>query len=304
MPGALRALRATALLATALLAAGQAPAAPGDGLPCDVSACRCGGEDLSSFRGKVYDTPVDADGNIFRFKMCEPLTTAELPKGCRDGGEPGQFEHAAVTKFSATSEGPEMECEEVGSFGPCPGDSPGDPPLRCGMTYNDARTDGGTLLVMWDYTFAITNSFRLALTAGTDKQPTEAPTKPDSADIFCDPGPQPRSSPPPLFLPLLLPRASLAAWSADAVLMLRALADYRSHWASIGAYPTPAPAAPAAAPAGDKPGGSGDTAVLVVVGLACVVVAGAGGAFWMRKRRHNAAAEKLLPEYSDVGGAE
>jgi LPXTG-motif cell wall-anchored protein len=168
------------------------------GMPCEPHRCECGGLDLSQFKGRVFDTPPDAQGMRVRFKMCENLTVEELPEGCH-----GNWVQAPSSVLYNASNG--LTCDQIGSFGPCKSEE-GGRPMQCGMTFNDSRADGGELLVAWQLEYGCINTFRVALSAGTDMDPEEVVAHdPDScywhthwAGYRVPPTPPPPPPPPPL----------------------------------------------------------------------------------------------------------
>jgi hypothetical protein len=161
------------------------------GPACDPLHCECGGLDLSQFKGRVFEMPPDAGGSRVRFKMCENLTTAELPAGCRAD----ELQSPASVLYNSSDE---TVCRQIGSFGPC-WDSFGPEHIQCGMTFNDSRADGGELLVTWQFESGCINTFRVALSAGEAKAPrAPALEHPDScywethwAGIAVPPAPPP-----------------------------------------------------------------------------------------------------------------
>ena len=162
----------------ALLIHSESQSGPPDpihpGLPCDPHRCECGKLDLSQFKGRVYDTPPDAHGMRVRFKMCENLTTAELPTGCQGDAE---WLQAPSSVFYNQSNS--LDCDQIGSFGPCSEPVDGQP-KQCGMTFNDSRSDGGELLVTWQLEYGCINTFRVRLSAGTDAAPEIVAHDPNS----------------------------------------------------------------------------------------------------------------------------
>ena len=160
------ALRAAVLsvLAVQLRAQGD-DGPPPVGQPC--TGCHCGNTDLSPYRGREFRTPADADGYVFLFQMCDPLSDAQLPEGCTTHGDPfiRPFPQPAVVKYKANDP---LDCTLVGSFGGC--DDTSGP---CGMMTYQPHSNG--LAVTWQYKFGCTNTFRIFLGQGHETQPLQAP---------------------------------------------------------------------------------------------------------------------------------
>ena len=156
-------MRAGALCALVGGAAAQAGnGAPPVGAACDPQACSCGATDLSPYQGRVYRTPADADGYMYMYKLCDSLTTAEMPIGCTTPGLPA-FPAPAVVKYKDNDP---LDCTLVGSNGPCHDGA------TCGMTY---RARGTELQVTWQFQHGCTNTFRVSLIPGSSTNPTVAP---------------------------------------------------------------------------------------------------------------------------------
>ena len=167
-------MRGLALAAAAGVASGQTPPdePPPVGQPCVVSGgkCMCGSTDLSEFRGREIRTPADSDGYRYMFRMCEDITTAQLPEGCQPASGIPPLPHPAVVKWKDDTP---MDCTMLGSFGPCPG-------VTCGMTYQPAANG---VAVTWQYEYGCYNTFRVFLTEGHQAAPQAAPFN-DPVDAF------------------------------------------------------------------------------------------------------------------------
>jgi hypothetical protein len=72
------------LAASLLLQSVAAQTPPNFGTACSISSCSCAGFCLSSEKGKVIDTPPDADGYAFKFSLCAVIPDDDLPSGCKD----------------------------------------------------------------------------------------------------------------------------------------------------------------------------------------------------------------------------
>ena len=162
------------VLAQAQLARGQTPPdePPPVGQPCVVSGgkCMCGSTDLSEFRGREIRTPADSDGYRYMFRMCEDITTAQLPEGCQPASGIPPLPHPAVVKWKDDTP---MDCTMLGTFGPCTG-------VACGMTYQPAANG---VAVTWQYEYGCYNTFRVFLTEGHQAAPQAAPFN-DPVDAF------------------------------------------------------------------------------------------------------------------------
>ena len=171
MPALLRAAVLAGLAAQLRAQGGNDP--PSTGAPC--YGCHCGDTDLSPYRNREFRTPADADGYIFLFQMCDPLTEAQLPGGCTTPGIPA-FPAPAVVKYKDNNP---LDCELIGSFGPCPDHAAAD---TCGMTYQPG-TNG--LAVTWQYEYGCTNTFRIFLGPGHETKPKQAPYNDPNDPYLC-----------------------------------------------------------------------------------------------------------------------
>lgn len=103
---------------------------------CDLTTCRCGPFDLSSFRSRTFRAPLDQEGFGTMFRICEDIPLVELPLTCQAAPAP----HPAAARYLYALE----ECSLLGSFGPCP------PGVECGLTYEALSGGGVALTYMYD----------------------------------------------------------------------------------------------------------------------------------------------------------
>jgi hypothetical protein len=121
--------------------------------------------DLSSYSGREFITPADDDGYVYMFRMCEEIPQSNLPEGCkRIPDNPDDTPYPAVVKVKDDNP---LDCELVGSYGPCDG-------FECGMTYQPAK-EGVPFAVTWRYQYGCENTFRVFLAPGSQDRPHEPP---------------------------------------------------------------------------------------------------------------------------------
>ena len=164
------------------------------GLPCEISAerCACGPVDLSGMRGRIFRTPMEADGFVVQFSVCDEIAIGVRPYTCQASDFVGAEGDLAEAEAVAAVPHPAAlvyryatdECAMIGSLGPCD-DEAG---VSCGVRYQ--LLPDGAVAVTFRYATGFAapawwrrleeeevrpdscaGSFRIVLSPGTESMP-------------------------------------------------------------------------------------------------------------------------------------